>query len=160
MTFRIISTVILFLMACRGFAGAVEVLVVESMTIQPYDDALEGLRSSCGCDTREIVLSEMGEQDLIMEIHESRPGLILAIGIDALSKVKGFKDIPIVYLMIPDPRSLLSEGENITGVSMRASAEGQLAKLKEMLPEVKRVGLVYDPGKTGAPLTQSCLLPI
>jgi putative ABC transport system substrate-binding protein len=149
MLFRIFLTVTLFLMACRGFVEAVEVFVVESMNIQPYDDALQGFRSSCGCNTREIVLSETRERDLIKEIHRSRPGLILAIGIDALSKVKGFKDIPIVYLMIPNPRSLLSGEENITGVSMRVSAERQLAKLKEVLPEVKRVGLVYDPHKTG-----------
>jgi putative ABC transport system substrate-binding protein len=134
-------------MACRGFAGAVEVVVVESKNYQVFEDALEGFQSSCGCNTREIVLSEteMSERGLIREILRSRPRLIVAIGTDALSKVKGIKDIPILYLMIPNPPTRLSSAENITGVSMRVSAERQLAKLKEVLPGVKRVGLVYDP---------------
>jgi hypothetical protein len=51
------------------------------------------------------------------KIRRSRPELIVAVGVGALLKVKVIKDIPIVYLMIPDPRSLLSEEENITGTA-------------------------------------------
>jgi ABC-type uncharacterized transport system substrate-binding protein len=153
MIFRRLLILTLFLMACRASAEAADILVVESMKIPPYEEALQGLRSSCGCDKNEVVLSEISEQDVVKEIareiRRSRPRLLVAIGIDALLKVKGINNIPIVYLMIPNPRSLLSGEENITGVSMRISAEKQLAKLKEVFPEVKRVGLVYDPHKTG-----------
>jgi putative ABC transport system substrate-binding protein len=75
--------------------------------------------------------------------------MILAVGVDALSKVKKIKDIPIVYLMVPNPQSVISKEENITGVNMNIPPEKQLGLLQEVLYQVKRVGLLYDPSKTG-----------
>jgi ABC-type uncharacterized transport system substrate-binding protein len=130
-------------------ASAGEVLLLESVKIQPYEEAIEGFKSSCSCNTREIVLAEISERDVLREIRRSRPEMIAAIGIDALMKVKGIKDIPIVYLMIPNPRYRLQNEENITGVSMHVSPERQLTILQEVLPNVKRVGVLYDPAKSG-----------
>jgi len=137
----------LLLLVCR-VVSAGEVLVLESVKIKPYEEAIEGFTSSCGCNTREIALSDLSERDIMREIRRSKPDMILAIGRDALLKVKGIKDTPIMYLMIPNPGTLLSSEENIAGVSMYVSPERQLAILQEVLPDVKRVGLLYDPLKT------------
>jgi putative ABC transport system substrate-binding protein len=151
MILRILLTIIFLLMACRGFAGAVEVIVLKSNELKIYEEAIEVFRNSCGCSNIvDIVLSELHDEDVVKELRKSRPKLIVAVGVDALLKVKHIKDIPIVYLMIHNPWTLLSSEENITGVSMDVSPGRQLAKLKEVLPEVKRVGLVYDPAKSGA----------
>ena len=145
----------LFLLVCR-VVSAGEVLVLESEKQPPYEEALKGFMSSCDCTISEKkVLSQMSEQELMKEnfmkeIRRSRPKLIAAIGIDSLRMVKDIKDIPIVYFMIANPRSLLSSEENITGVSRHVSPERQLTILQEVLPNVKRVGLLYDPEKTGS----------
>ena len=63
----------------------------------------------------------------------------------AYEKLKGVKDIPIVYLMVMNPRSILSGEENITGISMNIPQEKQLLAFSKALPEIKRIGLLYDP---------------
>lgn len=149
MVTRNLFTIILFLMLCHLAEGAQEVLVLESVRIKPYNEALKGFMDACGCSTKELVLSEMRDTDILKEIHKTGPDMVLAIGMDALSNVKGIKDIPVVYLMVSNPQSVISGEDNITGVSMNIPPKKQLGLMLEVLPLVKRVGLLYDPAKTG-----------
>jgi putative ABC transport system substrate-binding protein len=75
--------------------------------------------------------------------------MVLAIGADALSKVKKIENIPIVYLMVLNSQSVLSGEKNITGVSMNIPQEKQLTALLDALPGTNTIGLLYDPDRTG-----------
>ena len=143
-------SLLLFLVFTYGIANAGQkVLAVQSLNTKPYEEVLKGFQSVCNVETKTIVFSEQEGTEIIKSIRRIKPDMILAIGVDALSKVKKIKDIPIVYLMIPNPQSVISKEENITGVSMNISPEKQLGFLQEALYQVKRVGLLYDPSKTG-----------
>lgn len=96
-----------------------------------------------------MVISELKRNDVTDRINRTGPDIILAIGRDALVKVKSVRDIPVIYLMVLYPRSILSDEENIFGVSMNNSQEQLLNTLTNALPGVKNVGLVYDPAFTG-----------
>jgi putative ABC transport system substrate-binding protein len=124
-------------------------VAVQSFNIKPYDEALKGFNSVCDCQIKRFVLSETEGIDVVKTIREARPDIILAIGTDSLIRVKKIKDIPIVYLMVPNPQTVISEEENITGVSMNIPPHNQLATLKDVLPGIKRVGLLYNPERTG-----------
>lgn len=125
------------------------VVAVQSIMIKPYEEALRGFKSVCDATVKETVVSELEGIDVVKELRRARPDMILAVGMGALSKVKKIKDIPIVYLMVPNPQSIISDGENMTGVSMNIPPEKQLFELQNVLPYVKRVGLLYDPVRTG-----------
>lgn len=129
--------------------SAHEVVAVQSFNIKPYGEALKGFNSVCDCQIKQFVLSEMEGTDVAKAIREAKPDIILAIGTDSLIRVKKIKDIPIVYLMVPNPQNVISEEENITGVSMNIPPHNQLATLKDVLPRIKRVGLLYNPERTG-----------
>jgi len=140
----------LFVILCHGVAeSAHEVVAVQSFNIKPYGEALKGFNSVCDCQIKQFVLSEMEGTDVAKAIREAKPDIILAIGTDSLIRVKKIKDIPIVYLMVPNPQNVISEEENITGVSMNIPPHNQLATLKDVLPGIKRVGLLYNPERTG-----------
>jgi putative ABC transport system substrate-binding protein len=140
----------LFVILCHGVAeSAHEVVAVQSFNIKPYGEALKGFNSVCDCQIKQFVLSEMEGTDVAKAIREAKPDIILAIGTDSLIRVKKIKDIPIVYLMVPNPQNVISEEENITGVSMNIPPHNQLAPLKDVLPGIKRVGLLYNPERTG-----------
>lgn len=135
------------------FIGAValgqEVLTVQSARMPPYEEALKGFQSVCDADITRIIISELKQNDVIKRINRISPDIILAIGMDALTKVKPIKDIPIIYIMVLDPRSILSGEDNITGVSMNIPQERQIFILARILPGIKTIGLVYDPVITG-----------
>jgi putative ABC transport system substrate-binding protein len=77
------------------------------------------------------------------------PDVILAVGADALLGLKAIKDIPIVYAMVSNPESIPFGGTNITGVSMNITPEKQLSLLQEAFPDLQRIGLLYNPLKSG-----------
>ncbi|HEX2769938.1 MAG TPA: ABC transporter substrate-binding protein, partial [Geobacteraceae bacterium] len=117
--------------------------------IKPYNDALQGFRAVSKARTNKLVSSEMGEQDIVGKVRKIKPDLILAIGMDALAKVRGIRDVPIVYLMVLNPQALVQDNANVTGVSMNIAPERQLSLLRQILPQVKKIALFFDPGKSG-----------
>lgn len=141
----------MILTALAGFSEAAQkLLVLQSLRVMPYEETLRGVRSVFSGKYKRLVLSEMEGIDLARIVREERPDVILAIGTEALVKVKKIKDTPIVYLMAPDPPDAISSAENITGVTMNISPEKQLSSFLNALPAIKRVGLLYNPAKTGS----------
>jgi len=145
---RVLFSTVLIL--CHGVAGAgQEIVAVQSMRVAPYEEAIKGFKSVCDGKIKRLVISELKGADLVERIHEIRLDMVLAVGMDALSRVKRIKNIPVVYLMVLDPQSILSGEKNITGVSMNIPQERQLLALLEALPGMKTIGLLYDPERTG-----------
>jgi putative ABC transport system substrate-binding protein len=145
-----ISSLLFFFMCSHGLSEArQEIVAVQSIGVPPYEQALNGFKSVCDARITRLVISELRDADVAERIDEIRPDMVLAIGMDAFSRVRGIKDIPIVYLMVLNSRSIPSGEKNITGVSMYISAETQLLTVLETLPKVKTVGLLYDPQRTG-----------
>ena len=143
-------SVLFILMLCHGLAEAGhEIIAVQSADFKPFEVAIKGFERSCDANLQRIIISESQRKDVVREIKLKRPDMVLAVGPDALSIVKRIRDIPIVYLMVPNPQSALSGEENITGVSMNIPPKRQLQALLQSLPRTKTVGLLYDPKNTG-----------
>jgi len=127
-----------------------DIVVVQSMHVPPYEDALKGFRSGCSASMSGIVLSELQGRDPVKLIREQHPKMILAIGSDALTAVKRITDIPVVYMMVLNPRVITQGSPNITGVSMNIPPEKEFQFFRKVLPHrYKRIGVVYNPARTG-----------
>ena len=72
----------------------------------------------------------------------------MAIGPEALKKVQGVRDVPVLYLMVVNPRQMVHAHRNTTGVTMVAPPERYLDLLTRMSPKPKVIGLMYDPAKS------------
>jgi putative ABC transport system substrate-binding protein len=142
----LILTLILLSAPCDA---AQKVLVLQSMRVTPYDEALRGVRSVVSGTFKRVVISEMDGVDVARTVRDERPDVILAIGTEALARVRRVKDTPIVYLMVLDPQNALTSGENLTGVSMNVPPERQLAALQSLMPRLKRIGIPYNPSRSG-----------
>ena len=72
----------------------------------------------------------------------------------AQAVVAGTRSIPVVYSAVTDPvaaqlvKGMEASGTNVTGVSDALSLEDQLALIKQIVPNAKKVGMVYNPGET------------
>lgn len=126
-----------------------KVVAVQSIRIAPYQEAISAFQKTCDAKITRLVVSELNGADVTRKIRHLNPDLVLAVGMEALSRVKVLENVPIVYLMVLNPHSILSEGEHITGVSMNIPPEKQLNLFRETLADVKTIGLVYDPARTG-----------
>ncbi len=142
--------ILILLISGPGAARAAqEIVAVQSIGIQPYEEALNGFRSVRNDKIQRLIISELKGASVADRIKQTRPDLVLAIGMDALTQVRTIADIPVVYLMIPNPPSLLSGKKNVSGVRMNIPPEQQLRALVEVLPATKAIGLLYNPDRTG-----------
>lgn len=68
----------------------------------------------------------------------------------------GTKQIPIVFTAVTDPvqaqltPSWEASGTNVTGVSDVLELDKQIDLIKEIIPDAKKVGIVYNPGEANS----------
>jgi putative ABC transport system substrate-binding protein len=111
---------------------------------------LRGFRSVCKADPKTVVLADAEGVDIVRMAREEQSRLILAIGADALQRVKKIRDIPIIYLMVLNPEKIAGGGKNVAGIGMNIPPEKYLSLIVSLKLPKPRVGLLYDPAKTGA----------
>ena len=67
----------------------------------------------------------------------------------AASSAKG--TIPVIYCAVSDPKAAgLTELNNVTGSSDILNFEGQLSLIKEFIPNVKKIGVLYTLGEANS----------
>ncbi len=86
-----------------------------------------------------------------------KPDAIVAIATpSAQAVVAATRTIPIVYSAVTDPvaaklvRSWAASGTNVTGVSDLSPLQRHLDLIKQIVPGVKKVGVIYSPGEANS----------
>jgi putative ABC transport system substrate-binding protein len=138
-----------------GPASAGDVAVITSARVDAYDEALRGFKRSLR--HRIVVEYDMAGdfgrgREILSEIKSKiKPDLILAVGIWALQVVVGeTTNIPVVYAMVLNPPSIIGAGsKNVTGASMNVPVDQIIHLFKQLGPQIRRLGVVFDPAKTG-----------
>ncbi|SON49146.1 ABC transporter substrate-binding protein [Vibrio tapetis] len=74
----------------------------------------------------------------------------------AQALVSATRNIPIVFTAVTDPvgaklvKTLEKPGKNVTGLSDLSPVDQHVALIKELMPTVKTIGVVYNPGEANA----------
>lgn len=86
-----------------------------------------------------------------------KPDVIVAIATPAAQAVvAATKSIPVVYSAVTDPVEAQlvpkweASGTNVTGVSDALSLEKQVDLIKQIVPDAKKIGMVYNPGEANS----------
>lgn len=136
-----------------SLAQAYDLLVLQSKRNPAYDEVLNGLNASRNLSKRVIVLSDYAEVDVVRIAREDRPLLILAVGDTALAMARKVRNIPIIALMSLDLQRFQSVQSNLTGIEMFVAPEHYCNLLRQM--NVRRVGVIYNPSRSGWYLRQA-----
>ena len=137
-------------------AFAATAVVVKSADAGVYREAIEGFRAVTALTVGDLfdLEGDVGNGPAVVrkiKAMPNKPDLIYAVGIYALQALVGqITDIPIVFSMVLNPPVVVGpQVKNITGASINVPIDVQLRSLKQLAPQVKRIGVVYDPSKTG-----------
>lgn len=74
----------------------------------------------------------------------------------AQALVAATKSIPVVFTAVTDPvgaklvKKMEQPGKNVTGLSDLSPVEQHVELIKELMPNVKSIGVVYNPGEANA----------
>jgi putative tryptophan/tyrosine transport system substrate-binding protein len=135
------------------------IAIINSKAIAPYNDAISGFKEQLEKGGYEANFGyydfkEDAKKELIGAITSLRPDIIFAVGTEAaLFAKEDAGEFPVVFSMVINPTaskivdSLEAPGNNLTGVSLDIPIETQFKKLKEFLPDLKKIGMLYDANK-------------
>lgn len=101
-----------------------------------------------------IIGKDETSRDSAQKIHTTHPDLIMAFGAKSLKLALEVPDIPIVYLLVVEPEKIIHNRTDVTGISLTIPATTQFKEIRRYLPQVKRVGVVYDPTNSSEAIEQ------
>ncbi len=114
------------------------------------DSISAGLQPRVG--VQRIDLEPKSGRRTISRLLALQPSVIVAVGARAVSEVRQTgTDIPLIYAMVLDPAALdlPQPGDRditrTTGVSMSISLDAQFAAMRELLPEGRTLGVLFNP---------------
>lgn len=125
---------------------AYDVLVLQSLREKGYDEAVKGVKRECSATMRTIVLSDYDETDITRVLREEHPRLIIAVGDKALRVAEKQPNTPVLYMMALNPKP--RQREQVSGVEMLFEPAKYLTVFDSI--GSKKVGVIYNPAKTGA----------
>ena len=152
--------IILSLLSCKK-TSQIKIGVLQLIEHNALDSAykgfVDGLKEAGYEDGKNIIIdyqNAQGEQANCITIGQKfindKSDLILAIATPAAQAIANMtKDIPILITAVTDPADSKLVGDNnapggnVTGTSDLTPVEAQIELLKEIIPNVKTVGLLY-----------------
>ncbi|HKQ60403.1 MAG TPA: ABC transporter substrate binding protein [Candidatus Polarisedimenticolaceae bacterium] len=156
-------------LATRAGEPAPDVLVLVSANLPAYRQAEEGLRRALARAApaprvASVLLDAPDGESLAQLALRGEPALIAVIGSRAVRLARESPTPrPLVYAMVLDPESVglpASAGPRadplpVTGVSMDVTPDRQFELLKNLVPGVRRIGVIYDPAVSGEAVRQA-----
>lgn len=87
-------------------------------------------------------------QLIAQKFNNKNKKLVIAITTpSAQAAFQTVKDVPVIFSAVTDPKGAGLDAKGITGVSDMTPIRKQLELLKQLLPEAKTVGMVYNTGE-------------
>ncbi len=135
-------------------AHAAEIAVLKSADLPYYERAIAGFKAGLPVPAtiKEYNLRGQLEQgrDIAKSLRASPPDLVLAVGLKAAiaAKLEIF-DTPVIFCMVLNPEGHGLPTANMTGIAVRTSPATQLTAIRSVLPDRRRIGLLYDEAQSG-----------
>ncbi|GJL56296.1 MAG: ABC transporter substrate-binding protein [Nitrospirales bacterium] len=136
-------------------AVAQSVVIVQSSDITSYDQTVKAFLNNFSPSLRQVErLSLHGDlshgEPVVEKIRSLQPSFIVAVGLKAALVVRqGLPSIPSMFCMVLDPAKYNLTKSRMAGIALEIPFKDQIQSLQEVLPSVKRVGVIYNARKTG-----------
>lgn len=145
------------------------IAIIKCHDIEPYNAALKGFNKYLRTRGIKALLlnydmkwSEEEGRKITKEVISKKPDLVLTLGTRATQiALRDIKDLPIVFSAVLNPvdsglaKSMKSSGNNLTGASMDIPVKTQFEWLKKVVPNVKKIGALYNPDETKAVIDEA-----
>lgn len=134
--------------------SAGEIAILKSSDLPYYEQAVLGFRAGLPSpmQVREYNIGGQFTQgrEIGRALRASPPTLVFAVGLKAAlaAKLEIF-DTPVIFCMVLNPESHGLPTSNMTGIAVRTSAATQLMAIRAVMPDRRRIGVLYDEAQSG-----------
>ncbi|WP_447969698.1 ABC transporter substrate-binding protein [Nitrospira sp. M1] len=136
-------------------AIAKSVVIVQSSDITSYDQTAKAFLKNFSPSLQQVErLSLHGDlshgEPIVEKIRSLHASFIVAVGLKAALVVRqGLPSIPSIFCMVLDPAKYDLTKSRMAGIALEIPFKDQIQSLQDVLPSVKRVGVIYNAQKTG-----------
>lgn len=176
---KIISLVGLCLSACEKSPSSLNIIAISQIIEHPSLNeerlALIDTLKKAGFEegknihiVYENAQGNLGTAQQIAKKFESLEHLKVMVGISTpssqtLVSFSNAKHVPMVFTSVTDPMGAkiiqsVDDHPNITGVVDFLSAQVHLAFIKKLMPSIKRLGIIYNPGESNSQILMKDLI--
>ena len=133
---------------------AEDIAILKSAEIGAYAEAIsafkQALPSSLHVTLEYDLQGDMAKgRSLGRRIRASNADMVLAVGLKAALAAKlEILDIPVIMCMVLDPEKYGLPTSNMVGLSLQIPFEQQVKPLLALVPQLSRIGVLFDPQKT------------
>lgn len=164
--FITLKIVLIFTLIGHGGLGAPEIVrgqdlvILKSANVGPYNAAASSFKDTLSTEAEILEYDLEGDlaqgRKLGKKIRATPARLVIAIGLKAALAAKlEILDTPIISCMVLAPTKYDLTRKNMTGVGLRIPIKQQLALIRNLIPDLKRVGVLFDPTKTEPTVLQA-----
>lgn len=124
----------------------VAVITVKESTV--YSDSLKGLKLALAEGKVAVDLQEFDllKEDTLAAVRTLQPDLIVTFGTSATKKLaQEIKTTPIVFASVLGPVKSGLDAPNVTGSLLNIPIEQQFKKFLNLVPTLKKIGVLYNP---------------
>lgn len=152
-------SMVVFALAKRSEAKTVAILL--SAEVPEYMSAVEGFKETIGHSIVAVYNMEgdlsSGRRFLSELENDLKPDLLLVVGVWALRlAIREELSTRIVFAMVVNPQHVIGDpGARITGASMDVPARWVVRLFQQLSPDIRRVGVLFDPENTASLLEQA-----
>ena len=141
------------------------VVLIKTGTPKPFEIATRAITAALRASTRppEILTFDLeGEEAnaaaVFARVQRAKPDLIVTMGsLATASALANSTTEPIVFSMVlyPEQSGFLDGRRRVTGASLDIPVDVQFAYVQRLLPNARRVGVLFHPAETGTVVEQA-----
>ena len=137
-----------------------DIVILKSADVGAYNTAASSFRETLSSEIQILEYDLQGDlaqgRKLGRKIRASPAKLVVAIGLKAALAAKlEILDIPVISCMVLAPTKYDLIRNNMTGIALRIPINNQLSMIKSLIPNGKRIGVLFDPTKTEPTIQQA-----
>jgi putative tryptophan/tyrosine transport system substrate-binding protein len=134
-------------------ALAGDLLIVQSVRDRASSQLQKSIISTVSASTQLLVLSDYVRVDLPRLVREEQPDVIVTIGEPALKAARKIRGVPLVSVMALSLGEKRTVPANVTGIDIRVDPVRYMTIFKSL--GLKRIGVEYDPARSGVYLAKA-----
>lgn len=134
-----------------------KVVVLKTRDTEPYNLAVQGMREVLTDSLKIYDMRGNPEEGrkFLQEAKEAGADLVISVGLIASqAAMEEQNGLPFVFAMV-FLREDLARAGHATGVFLNIPVKNQFLLLKRALPQVRKVGALYDPRKSGRQIEEA-----
>ncbi len=134
--------------------SAADIAILKSAELPSYEQAILGFKGGLPATIKVKEYSLGGQvtrgREIGQKLRGSSPDLVFAVGLKAAMAAKlEILDTPVVFCLVLNPETHGLPAPNMIGIAVRTTPDTQLAALRAVIPNGRRIGVLYDEEQSG-----------